>query len=74
MRKNMTAGYFAILLILFAFFPVQAAKTEGNQPEIFISKLRHDFGTVFEIETFKHEFMIRNKGKADLVINRVKPG
>jgi hypothetical protein len=47
---------------------------EPNEPEIYVEKLVHDFGRVFQQETFSHTFVIRNKGKADLVIKEVKPG
>ncbi len=43
-------------------------------PKIFIQKMRHDFGKTYERETFEYTFKVKNKGKADLVINNVKPG
>lgn len=48
--------------------------TDGNKPEIFLPELRHDFGKVFEQEKYEHDFVVKNRGKADLVIEKVKPG
>lgn len=45
-----------------------------NKPEIFLPELRYDFGKVFEQEKYEHDFVVKNRGKADLVIDRVKPG
>lgn len=46
----------------------------GPRPIIEIPKMRHDFGEVYESDKFEYTFLVRNKGKADLVIQDVKPG
>ena len=46
----------------------------GPRPVIEIPKMRHDFGDVYEADKFEYTFVVRNKGKADLVIQDVKPG
>lgn len=46
----------------------------GPRPIIEIPKMRHDFGDVYEADKFEYTFVVRNKGKADLVIQDVKPG
>jgi Protein of unknown function (DUF1573) len=46
----------------------------GPQPIIEIPKMRHDFGEVYEADKFEYTFIVKNKGKADLVIQDVKPG
>ena len=51
-----------------------ASLAEELQPEIVIPKMRHDFGEVFERETYEYSFVVQNKGKADLVLESVKPG
>jgi hypothetical protein len=51
-----------------------ASMAEEPQPEMVIPKMRHDFGQVFERETYEYSFIVQNRGKADLVIENVKPG
>jgi hypothetical protein len=50
------------------------ARAADPQPEIFIPKMRHDFGKLFEQKSYEYTFVIHNKGKADLVLESVKPG
>ena len=47
---------------------------ETIQPKIYIQKMRHDFGKTYERETFEYTFIVKNRGRADLVIDNVKPG
>jgi len=47
---------------------------DGIKPQIEIPKMKHDFGEIFEREKYEFTFMVRNRGKADLVIEDVKPG
>jgi hypothetical protein len=47
---------------------------EPLQPQIYIQKMRHDFGKTYEQETFEYTFIVKNRGQADLVIDNVKPG
>lgn len=44
------------------------------KPELFMPEMRKNFGTVFEADTYDHAFVVGNRGKADLVIEDVKPG
>lgn len=60
----------ALLTSAFAVF----AEEEELQPRLYIPQMRHDFGEVFETEIFSHDFVVRNRGKADLLIEKVKPG
>ena len=69
-RRGMTLFVAAVVLL----GSLAAALAEGPQPEIVIPTMRHDFGRVFEQETYEYTFIVQNKGKADLVINSVKPG
>lgn len=46
----------------------------GPQPMIEIPKMRVDFGSVFQRDKYEATFVVRNHGKADLVIEDVKPG
>ena len=56
-----------------AVAPKKAAAS-GPQPIIEIPKMKHDFGEVYEADKFEYTFTVKNKGKADLVIQDVKPG
>ncbi|HEX5131754.1 MAG TPA: DUF1573 domain-containing protein [Candidatus Krumholzibacteria bacterium] len=46
----------------------------GPQPLAELVETRFDFGEVFEQAHYTHVFAIRNRGKADLVVEDVKPG
>ena len=74
MRKPMKRGVAALLLVVFVCAGVVFAQEEDLHPQIFISKMRYDYGKVFERDLYDHNFKVMNKGKADLVIDDVKPG
>ena len=63
-----------LTLALVAFVVASIAYADEPAPEIVIPKLRHDFGKVFEREAYAHDFVVRNRGSADLLIDNVKPG
>jgi hypothetical protein len=65
----LSAGLFAVLLMAVGVWAEEELK-----PEIFLPQIRKDFGKVFEQEKYEHDFIVRNRGKADLVIQKVKPG
>ena len=64
----------ALSIALITMLVASIAIADEAGPEIFIPKLRHDFGKVFERESYAHDFVVRNRGKADLLIDNVKPG
>jgi hypothetical protein len=77
MFRTVKRGMFAILsvtVILGSLAIVRAQEENGLKSEIFIPKMRHDYGRVFEQETYQYKFKVLNRGKADLVISNVKPG
>jgi hypothetical protein len=51
-----------------------AALAQQPQPQIVIPKMLHDLGSVFEQDKYEYTFVVQNTGKADLVIDNVKPG
>ena len=73
MRRMVTlsAALFAVLSMLIG--PVAQAQ-DDLKPKIYVPQIRHDFGKVFEQKTFEHDFVVKNTGKADLIIEKVKPG
>jgi hypothetical protein len=58
-------------------FPAKEQKSEvasADQPKMVIDPAEHDAGEVFEGTLVKHDFLVKNKGKADLLIEKVNPG
>jgi len=53
---------------------VLSASAEDLRPKISIQDLRQDLGDVYEQAKYDYVFVVRNRGKADLVIEDVKPG
>jgi hypothetical protein len=43
-------------------------------PEMFLKNKEYDVGEVYEGTAVTHTFIIKNKGKGDLLIRSVKPG
>lgn len=59
-------------LVVFLITSIAVSQDEA-QPKLVIPKTRHDFGKVFERESYAYSFKVRNRGQADLLINSVKP-
>jgi len=72
--RQTVARLAALSTVLMLVMSVAALADEEQAPSIFIQQLRYDFGTVFEQDKYEHEFVVKNRGKADLVIDKVKPG
>jgi hypothetical protein len=49
-----------------------SARAQG-QPKIDIPETRHDFGRVFERKQYVHDFIVYNRGDAELEIKNVRP-
>jgi formate hydrogenlyase subunit 3/multisubunit Na+/H+ antiporter MnhD subunit len=60
-----------LLLLTVLVWPTFA---QDLQPSIMMPSIRHDFGSVFEMDKYEYTFVVRNAGKADLLIEEVKPG
>ncbi len=50
------------------------AAVRAAAPKMDIPETRHDFGRVFERKQYIHDFIVYNRGDADLIINNVRPG
>jgi hypothetical protein len=74
MNRIAKGGVAMLLVATVLLGSLAAALADEPQPEIYIPKMRHDFGDVYEQQTFEYSFVVRNKGKADLIIESVKPG
>lgn len=65
----------AVMVIGVVFLAGIAANAqEPLQPKIYMQKMRHDYGKTYPLEKYEHTFVVQNKGKADLIIDNVKPG
>ena len=53
--------------------PNGGTATEGG-PILVIESLTHDFGEVKAGTPLRYAFIVKNQGKADLLINNVAPG
>ena len=64
-----------ILIAIFAGVPLPAnAKTQGGTPEAVLPEAQYRFGAAIEGETVQHDFILHNKGTADLRIEKIKTG
>lgn len=62
------------LLLLLTFVSPSWAADAGPQPKIEIPRIRYDIGKIFEQPQYEYAFTVRNRGKADLIIDKVQPG
>jgi hypothetical protein len=74
MRRRISAGVClaAMLVVMVASAGVAFGEVEG--PVLLIEETRHDFGEIFEQKVYKHSFVIKNVGTAELKIEKVQPG
>jgi len=73
MRTFVSRGVTLALLIGLVLTTAVGAQ-DGDQPTIIIEEMRHELGKQYEREVFRHKFKVKNTGKADLRIEKVKPG
>lgn len=72
---NMRSGLLRIFFLLSCFAPFfsVAAEDASGKPKLVIEEKEFDFGQVTEGTKVAHDFVIKNAGTADLVIQRVVP-
>ena len=63
MNRIAKGGVAMLLVATVLLGSLAAALADEPQPEIYIPKMRHDFGDVYEQQTFEYSFVVRNKGK-----------
>lgn len=63
-----------VALILVAALTCAQEQNSGPQPQIHCDTPTYDFGRAEDRDTIKHEFVIRNAGKAALEIKRISSG
>lgn len=85
MKRMIVAGLVLSAALAFVAGPrVQAAQKaqkaekaqtdDALQPSIYLPQIHYNMGKVFEQAKYEHEFIVQNRGKADLIIEQVKPG
>jgi len=50
------------------------AGAQGGSPAAVLPEVHYRFGTAIEGETVRHDFILQNKGSADLKIEKIKTG
>lgn len=68
--------FFSVLLIaaLSVFGLLATVQADEGTPKAVIENTSHDFGAVYEGVDVIHDFVIQNKGDADLEVTDVKAG
>ena len=69
-HSRVTMSLFALAVSVSAGLPA----AQAGQPKMEIPETRFDFGRVFERKQYIHDFIVYNRGDAELVINNVRPG
>lgn len=78
--KNMPQRFAHMLLaalVLFMPIAVQAqtdSQTPVDEPKIVFDNIAHDFGTAEPNKRLTHNFVFKNQGTAELMIEKVKAG
>jgi hypothetical protein len=63
-----------LLLAMAGFAMAQGTPATGGEPKMVIESFTHDFGEVKAGAPLEYSFIVRNQGKADLLIKSVAPG
>jgi hypothetical protein len=77
MRKNPWVMIAMMLFfIMVVFVPAGVCKAAENQPgpAVFYPEKVFGFGIVLEGKEITHDFVVQNRGTAELLIQNVKPG
>jgi hypothetical protein len=74
MNRIVKKGMTYLVVAAFVLGTVAAVLASEQQPSIVIPQIVHNMGKVPEQDTYEYKFAVRNTGKADLVIDNVKPG
>lgn len=76
MKKGMAYAILAVLALAFPGVDAWAQQASGSgagKPSIHISRMRYDFGKVFEKDRYEYRFVVENRGDAGLEIKSVSP-
>jgi hypothetical protein len=70
----MIAGMLYVMMLAYASVGLCAAAESQPGPAVFFPEKVFDFGLVLEGKEVTHDFIVRNQGKSELLIQNVKPG
>ena len=74
MSKPIVCSLFRFVMAV-CFFGIAASVHAGESQPVAIAEVdSYDFGLAYEGTDVNHDFIIKNTGKADLVIQAVKTG
>jgi hypothetical protein len=62
-----------LTIICFLLLPLIAG-AKGGSPTAVLPEVHYRFGTAIEGQTVRHDFILLNKGSADLTIEKIKTG
>lgn len=64
----------SLVLAFAATAMAQATPAPNGEPKLVIKSFAHDFGEVKSGTPLQYTFLVKNEGKADLLIKSVAPG
>ena len=64
----------SLVLVVASFALAQGTPAPGGEPKLVIESFAHDFGEVKSGAPLQFTFIVKNQGKADLLIKSVAPG
>jgi hypothetical protein len=65
---------FQILMAAFFLLILLVAEAQAGAPEAVLPEAQYRFGTAIEGDVVRHDFILLNKGNADLKIEKIKTG
>ena len=65
---------FSMVLAVAGSAMAQGTPASGGEPKLVIESFTHDFGEVKSGAPLQFSFIVKNQGKADLLIKNVAPG
>jgi len=74
MRKKFFFVLVQVVIVISAMGFLTVVHADESAPLAFVEGVLYDFGTVLEGNDVLHDFVIKNKGDADLEIVKVKSG
>lgn len=66
--------YIILIAIAFGFTAAMADRAQAGAPAAILSEAQYRFGTAIEGDIVRHDFILLNKGNAELRIEKIKTG
>ncbi len=61
------------IVVILTFVTALSAESPPVMPKIWVASALHNYGDVLKGEKILHAFVIKNQGKADLIIEKAEP-